>query len=114
MGTSSGSEDVAKQKPESLLVYLRMRVIGSDQLCTALDSRPLPTGSYNHRDRGVGTQMSQLAGAAGGYERDRGSTCHRMSKDPGVDDTGVWSAVGAEGDDDTETVVKRHQPRERC
>ena len=58
---------------------------------------------------GVGAQVGELAGSAGGYERHRVGASEGVGKDAGVDDGGVWAVVGAARDDDAEAVVEGHQ-----
>jgi hypothetical protein len=58
--------------------------------------------------------MSELAGAAGGYERNRGVTCDWMGKDAGVHDRSVRGEVGTAGYDDAEAVVEGDQLFKPC
>jgi hypothetical protein len=60
-------------------------------------------------DRGVGAEMSELAGATCGHERDGESARRRMRHDSGVDHGGVRCVVSSKGDDNTQAVVECHK-----
>src|SRR5918994_2699060 len=114
VGTPCGDEDLAKQEPEALVVDLGVGIVGSDQLRTAFDRGPLPAGSNDNGNGGVGAQVGELAGAPRGDECDDGVTGHRVRNDTGVHDRGVWSLVGAAGDDHREGAIERHQLVKTC
>lgn len=109
VGAACGAEDLAKQDPEPLVVYLGVGIVGPDELGATFHRGPPPAGSDHDGDGGIGAQMGELAGATGGDQRDDAVTGHGMGNDTGVDDRGVRGVVGAERDDDTEAVVERHQ-----
>lgn len=86
VGSTGRGEDVAEHNPESLVIDVRVRVIGSDQLRRTFDGGPLPTRARCDCATRVGTKVGQLAGAPDGHQSDDLLVRQRVLHDPGVDD----------------------------
>jgi hypothetical protein len=107
------AEDVAEEDSQSLVVDVGMAIVRTDELRGAFGGRPLPAAAHNDGDGGVGAQMHQLAGDAGGHEADDLLIGERVRQHAGVHDGGLGGVVGTERNDDAQAVVEGNEGGER-